>query len=98
LIKRGLIQNNVNKYLYLGCKEQIIAKSRFYWDGDFVRVFIPIFNLKWGCIIKNLGVLLKNTSLMPVLLGLVDYLSHFAQTLMILGNTRATEFGTLAGF
>ena len=87
-----------NKYLYLGLKEEIIPKNRFFWDEVFIRVFISTFNLKWVYIIKNLGFLLKISSLIPVMLDLVDYFVNFAQTLMILGNIRATEFGTLAGF
>jgi hypothetical protein len=47
---------------------------------------------------KKFGVCVKKSSLIPVMLDLVDYFVNFAQTLMILGNIRATEFGTLAGF
>jgi hypothetical protein len=47
---------------------------------------------------KKRGFLLKKTSLIPVILDLVDYFLNFKQALMILGNIRATEFGTLAGF
>ena len=47
---------------------------------------------------RKTGVFVKKTSLIPVILDLVDYFLNFAQTLTFLGNTRATEFGTLAGF
>ena len=47
---------------------------------------------------KKAGGFVKKSSLIPVMIDLVDHFLDFEQTLMILGNIRATEFGTLAGF